>query len=131
MPHEFAQPPRCRACTAVLTPPGHVCQGCGSAQAAPAQQQMVVPGPTRSAGVAVLLSILWLGAGHLYAGRIASGLVLMIWDAILVLCSFFVVALVITVPLWIISVIPVAMLAANAATKANRQNQVVLTYSPS
>ncbi|MEJ2866488.1 hypothetical protein WCD74_01840 [Actinomycetospora sp. OC33-EN08] len=33
--------------------------------------------PAKSAGVAVLLSFLWLGAGHLYLDRIGTGLTLM------------------------------------------------------
>jgi TM2 domain-containing membrane protein YozV len=92
----------------------------------PAYPQQVVGVAPKSAGLAVLLSFLWLGAGHLYANRIGAGIALMVYEAFLALLSFSIVGLVISVPLWFISVIVVMILAANAANDFNRRNGIVV-----
>lgn len=73
----------------------------------------------KSAGVAVLLSFLWLGAGHLYAGQTAVGVVLLIVDFFLWLISFTVIGLIVTIPIWLI-LLPIAMItSANAVSSYN------------
>ena len=76
----------------------------------------------KSAGVAVLLTFLWLGAGHLYNGKVASGVTLMVVDAFLVLLFLvpiigWVLAPMIWIPLFIVS----AITANNAANDFNRR----------
>lgn len=44
----------------------------------------------KSAGVAVLLTFLWLGAGHLYLNRVTPGVLLLVLDFFLVLFFLFV-----------------------------------------
>ncbi len=89
---------------------------------APTPQQ---PAPThvvhiqsaqKSPGIAVLLTILWMGAGHLYANRIATGIILMVFDAFLALFSLVPFAFLITVPIWFCTV-PFACYFAAQATK--------------
>jgi TM2 domain-containing membrane protein YozV len=46
--------------------------------------------PEKSAGVAVLLTFLWLGAGHLYLNRVTPGVLLLVLDFFLVLFFLFV-----------------------------------------
>ncbi len=43
----------------------------------------------KTPGIAVLLSFLWLGAGHAYAGRTAAGVVFMVTNFFLVLFFLF------------------------------------------
>jgi TM2 domain-containing membrane protein YozV len=84
---------------------------------------MITP---KSPGIAVLLSFLWLGAGHLYCNRIGVGIALMIWDAFLILLSLTLIGWIISGPLWVVSVIPVMILAAKAATKSNERNGLIV-----
>ncbi len=79
----------------------------------------------RSVGVAVLLSVVWLGAGHLYAGRPDVGAALMAYNAVLVLMSVTVIALILTVPMWLLSAPLVAVLAARAVIEDNRRLRAV------
>ncbi len=90
------------------------------------QPQIVRVVAPKSPGIAVLLTLLWLGAGHLYANRVATGLVLMALDLVLVLMSFSVFMLVFTIPVWVIAV-PVTMIfASRAVHDFNHRNGVVL-----
>lgn len=75
-----------------------------------------LPAAPKSVGVAVLLSFLWLGAGHLYAGKIATGIVLLVVDLILIMMSFFVITLILTIPAWLI-LVPIAMITSAGAVK--------------
>ena len=102
------QPPRCRSCQAILQPPGHVCSQCNTVQQLPQQAMMQVSAPPKSVGVAVLLSFFWLGAGHIYAGRMGSGIALAIFDGFLVLLALTGIGLIIAVPVWLIAT-PLAM----------------------
>lgn len=86
----------------------HEDQGCAAGDYVPQQPSpppYVVSVPVKSSGVAVLLNFLWLGAGHLYAGNIAAGILLLILDLVLVLVSLIPFALILTVPIWIVSFI--------------------------
>lgn len=81
--------------------------------------QVVSP---KTAGVAVLLSFLWLGAGHLYAGKTGVGIALMILDMFYFMTAFIIVGVV----LWVITVPFVMWLSANAAHNYNRRNGIVV-----
>jgi TM2 domain-containing membrane protein YozV len=121
------QPPRCRSCQAILQPPGHVCSQCNTVQQLPPQAMMQVSTPPKSVGVAVLLSFLWLGAGHIYAGRMGSGIALAIFDGFLVLLALTGIGLIIAVPVWLIAT-PVAMaLSASAVNQSNRRSGSIVS----
>jgi len=75
----------------------------------------------------VLLSFLWLGAGHLYAGRIATGVALLFVDLILWMMSFFVITLILTIPVWLI-LAPIAMITSAGAVKEH--NLALGYYGP-
>lgn len=82
--------------------------------------------PAKSPGVAALLSLLWLGAGHLYAGSVGVGVALAILDAFLVLISLTIIGLVVTIPVYMV-IIPITMLlAANSASEFNHRNGIVV-----
>ncbi|EIV92194.1 TM2 domain-containing protein [Frankia sp. QA3] len=75
--------------------------------------------PPKSVAVALLLTFLWLGAGHLYAGRIATGATLLIVNLFLWMLSFFIITLILTVPVWLILWV-IAMI--TSATAVNNYN---------
>lgn len=123
MTSEMLQPPRCRSCSAVLTPPGHVCGVCQTPQQVTQAPQVLPPTQQKSAAVAVLLSFLWLGAGHLYLGRIPAGILLAIYGAILALMMFSLIGFIIAFPIWAVSVVIVMVMAAAATGSVNREAQ--------
>lgn len=72
----------------------------------------------------MLLSFLWLGAGHLYANRIATGVCLILfqlfilWPLLFVFGAGFL--------LWLVTAPIVMVLAASAANDFNRRNGLVV-----
>jgi TM2 domain-containing membrane protein YozV len=114
-------PPRCRFCSAILTPPGHICGACRQNQEVPAVQHMTMPGQAKSPGLAVLFTFLWLGAGHLYVGQVGAGVGFAVVNGILVLLSLSLIGLIVAFPIWLI-IAPIAMvLSATAAGSHNRR----------
>ncbi len=85
-------------------------------------QQATVP--AKSPVIAVLLSLVWFGAGHLYANQPAIGIGLFIYGAFLGLLAITLLGLIIAVPLWLISAPIVAATAASAANGFNRRTGV-------
>ncbi|MCK9897976.1 hypothetical protein [Frankia sp. AgB32] len=75
--------------------------------------------PPKSVGVALLLTFLWLGAGHLYAGRTTAGVLLLIADLFLWMLSFFIITLILTVPVWLILWVIAMVTSASAVTEHN------------
>ncbi|MGY2002805.1 hypothetical protein [Blastococcus sp. SYSU DS1024] len=74
----------------------------------------------KTPGIAVLLSLLWMGAGHLYAGRIGPGIGFMttgffLWILWFIPLIGWVVAPLLWLPLFIVA----ACTAANAAREHN------------
>ena len=78
--------------------------------------------PPKSPGIAVLLSFLWLGAGHLYAEKVGTGVVLLIWNFLLVVLGFTFVGLIVAFPLWLVSAPIVMILASSAANRFNERH---------
>jgi TM2 domain-containing membrane protein YozV len=121
-PHHFGPPP------APYQPP-HPSSPVVPAQWSPQlhgyeQRRGVVP--AKSPGVAVLLTFLWLGAGHLYAGRTGTGVALLVYGGLLWLLCLTLIGALIGVPLWLVSV-PLAMvMAARAARDSNARNGIVV-----
>ncbi|GLZ51596.1 hypothetical protein Acsp07_12130 [Actinomycetospora sp. NBRC 106378] len=73
--------------------------------------------PVKSAGVAVLLSLLWIGAGHLYLDRLGTGLVLMGAHLFLGLLLIFIFP--ISFFLWLAAFITCAVVCSNLANQIN------------
>ncbi len=74
--------------------------------------------PMKSAGIAVLLSFLWIGAGHLYLDRIGTGLVLMgahFFVGFLLFVLFFPLAFLV----WLAAFITCAVVCSNLAHQIN------------
>ena len=76
--------------------------------------------PPKSAALAVFLTFLWLGMGHLYAGRITTGIVLALIDVVLVMLAFSFIGLIIAFPVWCLLFLIAAPLSAMAVGEANR-----------
>jgi TM2 domain-containing membrane protein YozV len=117
-------PPRCVSCSKILAQPVQVCPACGAHQDQPQQSQIVtyVTRTQKSVGLAVFLSFLWLGAGHLYAGKVGTGMVLAFADLVLVLIAFTGIGLFVSVPIWLIAV-PLVMVWAASTTQSRNQLQ--------
>jgi TM2 domain-containing membrane protein YozV len=90
--------------------------------AAPPQAIVVHDGRQVSPGVAALLSFLWPGAGHLYVGRIGSGIVWML-GIILGYCAL-------VIPGFILHMVSIFS-AANAANQENAARTRALLVAPS
>ncbi len=117
---------RCRSCRQPLPPSGSVCAACGADQRSLARTVAPrLPRAMRSVGVAALLSVVWLGAGHLYAGRTDVGAALMAYNAVLLLMSATLIGLIFAVPMWLLSAPLIAVLAARAVTEDNRRLRAV------
>lgn len=113
------QPPRCRTCSAILQTPGEICTACQTIQHITSQQLVQQFVPLKSKGIAVLLTFFWLGAGHLYADRIGTGIVLILIDMFLVFLAMTGVGLIIAFPVWLILFMLAALLSVSAVDQCN------------
>lgn len=91
------------------------------AAAAPAHGAPVVAIAPKSAGLAVFLTFLWLGAGHLYVNRITSGIVLLVVDLVLWLLMWSLIGAFVAVPMWLILFIVAAIRVSGHVTAYNRR----------
>lgn len=133
-------PPMCGSCGAFLQPPNPRCQVCGTSQWAqppmPPQRPQTAAPPyampnggfvtAKSPGIAILLSLLWLGAGNVYAGQIVLGIVLMVVDIPLAFLAFTLVGLVIAFPVWLILVVISIVVATQGVKSFNERNGIVV-----
>src|ERR1700754_4483955 len=94
----------CRACGRGLDPRAVVCPACGVAAPPIARTfaPAVLPREAKSAGVAMFLSFLWPGAGHLYLEDTgAKAIVFPVVSALCFLLSLTIIGLVISLPVWL------------------------------
>jgi hypothetical protein len=133
-------PPMCGSCGAFLQPPNPTCQVCGTSQwpqpQRPPYQPQMAPHPyapanrvvvtAKSSGIAVLLSLLWVGAGNIYSGQIVLGLVLMLVDIPLTILAFTGFGLIIAVPVWLILFVISLVVAIQGVKTFNERNGIVL-----
>lgn len=87
------------------------------------QQPVMVMAP-KSAGLAVFFTFLWLGVGHLYAGKTGAGIALVLLDLFVLTPLVFV--FFIGVLLWFIIAPIVMIFAAKAANDFNHRNGIVV-----
>jgi TM2 domain-containing membrane protein YozV len=106
-------PTRCRQCSALLARADEPCVRCAQ------YSQPTVP--AKSVGLAMLLTVGWLGAGHLYANRVFAGALLLGLNLFLVLLSFTGAGLVLSVPLWCVAAGGAMVTAANAVQRHNER----------
>jgi hypothetical protein len=90
---------------------------------APANRVVVT---AKSSGIAVLLSLLWVGAGNIYSGQIVLGLVLMLVDIPLTILAFTGFGLIIAVPVWLILFVISLVVAIQGVKTFNERNGIVL-----
>lgn len=114
------EPPRCFNCQAVRSQPIGPCQRCGAPPVQPANQAGRPPARPKSVAVAVLLTVLLLGGGHLYLGKTSAGAAFAVGDAVLAMISLTGIGLVLTVPVRITAVIVLSTMAASDARTYNR-----------
>ncbi len=93
-------------------------------QSVVAQPGVALVGPQKNAGVAAILSFLWVGAGQIYNGQLFLGLLLFlfVWPVSVILC-FFVIGLFVAPIVWIGGIF-------QAYTYASRLNVQMLAYVP-
>src|SRR3954466_13291431 len=95
--------PTCQACSRTLgTSSASRCAWCGAPQS-PHQVRLSLAAPAKTPGIAVLLSMLWLGAGHFYANRNVTGVFLALADLLLVMISFTGFGFLLTFPIWLVT----------------------------
>jgi TM2 domain-containing membrane protein YozV len=75
--------------------------------------------PFKSVGLALVLTVAWLGAGHLYADRAVAGVLLLGLNLFLLLLAFTGIGLLISVPAWCLAVIVGMITATNAVHDHN------------
>ena len=88
-------------------------------QPLPPQPAARVLVPAKSPGVAVLLTFLLLGAGHLYVNKVGAGVALIVFDLFLLLISLSVFGLIVSVPVWFVAFAIAATTSASAASRWN------------
>jgi len=124
--------PTCHNCSALLPAGAAACGTCGYQTGSAAVSYPPAAGPpvvvvaAKSAGIAVLLTLLWLGAGHLYAGKIGAGIALVVFDFVLFLLALTFVGALVAIPIWIVTFAIAAFLSANAVSDFNRRNGIVV-----
>jgi TM2 domain-containing membrane protein YozV len=122
--------PTCRRCAGPLQVGAPACGTCGqltgAAPAGPAVGRPVGVVAAKSTGIAVLLSVLWVGAGNLYAGSIGTGVALMLFDGLLALLALTGFGLIIAFPIWLVTCIVATVLAVNSVSSFNRRNGIVV-----
>jgi TM2 domain-containing membrane protein YozV len=122
--------PTCRRCAGRLQVGAPACGTCGqltgAGAAGPASGRPVGVVAAKSTGIAVLLSVLWVGAGNLYAGSIGTGVALMLFDGLLALLALTGFGLIIAFPIWLVTCIVATVLAVNSVSSFNRRNGIVV-----
>jgi TM2 domain-containing membrane protein YozV len=73
----------------------------------------------KSAGVAILLTFLWLGAGHLYLNRVGHGVALLVLHFFLALLCLTGVGALLGVPGWILGFVLAAVSCSSIAAQDN------------
>jgi hypothetical protein len=110
------------------TPPAQAAQAYSHAMLAAQRAASTTPvhvqvTSRKSPGVAALLSLVWLGAGHLYADRIGVGVVLVILDVFLWLLSLTLLGAFVAVPIWLVAA-PLAMISSASAARGFNDRQL-------
>lgn len=111
----------CRNCGKQISDLAAVCVGCGVATGNGRVQNSQVSGGTqaKSSGLAVLFTILWPGAGHLYIGRTQKGTPYVIANAIAAFLSLTVVLLPVGFIIWLVTLLMTAPNIANETEEVN------------
>ena len=110
----------CRACGTRVDHRASICPSCGVAQTG-AQHGGTTE--QKSPGLAIFLSFIWPGVGHLYAGRdTEKGIVFTCISGLCFLLSWTIIGLIITVPVWFGTAV-YTMIDVNRVMK--RQNRAV------
>jgi TM2 domain-containing membrane protein YozV len=75
----------------------------------------------KSTGIAFLLSFLWLGAGNLYVGQTALGVVLMLVNVLLWMLNLTLIGWIVSFPVWVILLIVSVVVASKGVAEQNPQ----------
>ena len=125
-PNAGALPPTfCRACGSPIDSRASICPKCGVAQHAVNLSVLSTQEP-KSVGLAIFLSFIWPGVGHLYSGsQTEKGIVFTCISGLLFLISLTIFGLILTIPAWFGMAI-YTMIDSNKIVKAQNQ-QLALT----
>lgn len=107
--HQMSYGAYCRGCGIAADPVARFCKACGAPQAPahpphPAMWMHAGP-PQHSAGLAMLFTVLWPGAGHLYIGNTRTGTGPVIANAIGFLLALTLILLPIAMLIWIVTLL--------------------------
>ena len=96
------RPAFCRACGEEIDPRATICPKCGVSQSAVGvAPYRSTPVGARSGGIAIILSLIWPGAGHLYAEDNTPGIVFCVISAVNFLLSWTIIWLIVGIPIWL------------------------------
>jgi TM2 domain-containing membrane protein YozV len=110
----------CRACGTQIDARAVICPRCGVAQA-PLRNALVPSAPSqKSVALAILLSFLWPGAGHLYVGSdTEKGIVFTCISGLCFVISWTIIGLILTVPVWFVTALYTMLDSSRAAKRSN------------
>jgi hypothetical protein len=122
-------PPRCQSCGDLLLAGNAPCRNCGVLPgvhpgAGPFMPPIMVA--PKSAGIAVVLNVLWLGAGCFYLRKWVPGIILAVIDFFLVLLLFTVIGAIIAIPVWVVLFVIAAIY---CVWETGRENQKMNPYA--
>lgn len=113
----------CRNCGKQISDIAAFCVGCGVAtgvSAIPNVNVSVASKEPKSGGLALLFTILFPGAGHLYIGRTEKGTPFVIANAIGFVCAFTLFLIPISFVIWIVTLIMTAPKISAEVNEVNR-----------
>ena len=112
----------CRTCGKPVAATAAICLNCGTGQppSGPATARAVgnTPEP-KSFGIAILLTILWPGAGHLYIGNSQKGTPFIVANAIGFILAFAIILLPLAVIIWLVTLLMTAPNLSKEVTEYN------------
>ena len=104
----------CSSCGSPLLAQAVICPQCGCEQADQVLRRQEMSGSRKDPGIAALLSFLWMGAGQIYNGDLAKGIVFAILPIFWPLALFALIGIPIMLGLWIWAIVDAYQSAKNA-----------------
>lgn len=115
--------PECSGCGAPVGAPGEVCHACAVVGTT---TSVNAPGGANRVGpqvAAVVLSLVWLGGGHLYAGRTGPAVAWAVVELALVLVAVAGAGWPVALPIWLVGLVTAMVTSASAVRDADRRRR--------
>jgi hypothetical protein len=110
----------CRACGKQIDPRAVICPQCGVPQTIGSGEFVPDRPSAKSVGLAIFLSFIWPGAGHLYVGiETDKGIAFTCVSGLCFLISWTIIGLLVTVPVWFGTALYTMLDSSKAARRRN------------